>query len=158
MKNLPKVILILILSFTTNLSCGTTIKMKNGKIVEGEIKGTLVLKNEKQTQKGSTKNYTVMYDIVQGEDIILIDDSGVHVKKDGVFLLFSVLPISPGFSLDEDNEGAFEQLTEEYEDMKKNPVQYTEEYRRAMKEYQKQLEEFKRRKKEDDKLREEGLV
>lgn len=68
------------------------IKKKNGQVVEGEIKGTIVLKSIGQSRSKEDPKvtvYSVQYALISGNEIDVIDEKGVH-KTSNRFAFFSV--------------------------------------------------------------------
>ena len=56
-----------------------TIKTKDGKIINGQIRGMIVQKGEVKLEKSNEGNiYIVSYDMSNGEDIEAIDEEGVR--------------------------------------------------------------------------------
>ncbi|MDQ5846002.1 MAG: hypothetical protein M3539_11990 [Acidobacteriota bacterium] len=56
-----------------------TIKTKDGKIVNGEIRGMIVQKDEIESEKSAEGTINLVhYDMSNGEDIDAIDEQGVH--------------------------------------------------------------------------------
>lgn len=65
-----------------------TIKKKNGDVVEGKIEGLIALKEPAQEEvdkdKASVKKYSIWYWLVNGEQILRIDEAGVERQTDDV--------------------------------------------------------------------------
>jgi hypothetical protein len=59
---------------------GTTVKKKDGQVVEGKITGLLVQKGKVkiETDKDGAKSYSATYVLTNGERIEAIDEKGVH--------------------------------------------------------------------------------
>lgn len=61
------------------VTCAATIKTKDGKTIEGKIRGMIVQKGEIKLEKSEEGTiHIVTYDMSNGDDIEAIDEAGVH--------------------------------------------------------------------------------
>jgi len=61
----------------------SSVKTNNGPVVEGQIKGIIVLKDKVgQSERGPKVTYSLNYTLVSGEGIDAIDEAGVHLGSD----------------------------------------------------------------------------
>jgi len=72
--------LLFLVAFIANGALAGTLKMKNGQIVRGEIKGKLVFKSLIHTDVGGG-GYGLIYYILAGNDVDSITEEGVRWKE-----------------------------------------------------------------------------
>jgi hypothetical protein len=73
----------------------TTVKKKDGQTLEGEIKGVIVQKGSLDKYEGASTKAYFSYNVIQGRDITLIDEHGIHLAEGSKFLYVLVDGATP---------------------------------------------------------------